>query len=850
MQVPESVLKAFHEGRMTPEDGAAFRADVEAGRVSVPEWFKIEPAQDPQQGFEQAEQMNAPDISAPQLQAPTDQQAAMFSGGGVGLPLGTAIPQQPEAPKSLSLMESIDEMFTGRRRRVPETEALPDWTTIDMPGVWSDIKTAVATMSTGPKETADILVANLGQNQETGEVARMEQDAKGNYVIYNPHDGKKYAIKPGFRASDVPRVAGTIATDVAVTKGAGAAGLLGRGASTLKRAAALEAGLQAGREGVEAASGGSFDIEQIPMAAAGGVGGELVERGARLAKGIVTPTEDLGLVDRIRKSMTAGDEEALSKAAMETPEAFQTAQKQGPLPEAPDEEVAKVIKDAALGNKKAQRKVAEMAEINPEAKEAFEQLDMYVPPDVLSDNEMVRSSAGLGRSLAGTEPEAAWLKTVKDTVEKSDKIMEDIGAVYTGGGPSTASVSDKVFGNLKGQQNALKAEYKPLYDEVEQAVKPSTKASFDNTEGFITGVYSDVREDLLSGDEKLLLKLVDSETPVSFRELKRLKTKIRNAKKGLENPFPSLEYKEVKQLEDMIKADELATVDSLGIPELSEKLNAANLLYAQKKTIDDEMVSLFGKDLKGSISSKLSGMIAKAGKPKGADPSSFNRMMDLIPEDIQGEAILTGLADATRATSGVGKGDFGLSQFNDIWKGLKRDEGTMMRIKDALDRTNPGAFKTLNALQIVGDRMTSARARVLQTGKANQALKSTLEADGLISTVLEKGAGVASLPVVGKLAGGDMTGRIMRGASEMASKGGKKAQVAMGELFEDPKFLKTLDDIVEKKISQEKASGVLAYNGKFRKLARELKLPTEPTELRRWVVSALRSNQTMTDEDK
>src|SRR5690606_4208610 len=89
---------------------------------------------------------------------------------------------------------------TGNLRATETTESLPDWAT--MPELnqmsWASAKTGVGTILSNPEETAQIIQANFPE-------AQVRQDEKGNYIIRSSIDGNEYAIKPGFRVSDIPR---------------------------------------------------------------------------------------------------------------------------------------------------------------------------------------------------------------------------------------------------------------------------------------------------------------------------------------------------------------------------------------------------------------------------------------------------------------------------------------------------------------------------------------------------------------------------------------------------------------------------------------------------------------------
>lgn len=149
-----------------------------------------------------------------------------------------------------SFMEKAGDVFTGNLRKTPETEQLNDWA--EMPELneltFNSFKTALGTMMTNPEETAGIIKAQYPDVQ-------MRTDYNGNIILKSSVDGKEYAIKPGFQASDIPRSIGGIAAFTPAGRATSALGLAGASAAT-----------QGAIEGVESATGGNFDAGNVALA--------------------------------------------------------------------------------------------------------------------------------------------------------------------------------------------------------------------------------------------------------------------------------------------------------------------------------------------------------------------------------------------------------------------------------------------------------------------------------------------------------------------------------------------------------------------------------------------------------
>ena len=131
---------------------------------------------------------NIPDDVAPDSPELKARVAAIRAGGGQA-----ALEKKEEPGFFAGLVESV----TGSQRATPETQALPEWTSMPELNQLSvaSLKTALGTLVSNPKETVQILQANFPGVQ-------VRQDAKGNFLMRSSVDQKEYAIPPGFSMGD------------------------------------------------------------------------------------------------------------------------------------------------------------------------------------------------------------------------------------------------------------------------------------------------------------------------------------------------------------------------------------------------------------------------------------------------------------------------------------------------------------------------------------------------------------------------------------------------------------------------------------------------------------------------
>ena len=182
-------------------------------------------------------------------------------------------------PEEPGLIDGIVEAVTGTKRSTQEVEGLPDWATMPEMNDFSlkGMLTGAGTLLAGTPEAVKIIQANFPD-------VKVRQDAKGNFILQSGKDGKEYAVKPGFRVSDIPRAVGAVAAFTPAGR-----------AATVGGAALAGAGTQAVIEGSQAIAGGNFDVEEVALAGLTGGAVPAVGKIIQAAKPAVS-----GVVNKVR----------------------------------------------------------------------------------------------------------------------------------------------------------------------------------------------------------------------------------------------------------------------------------------------------------------------------------------------------------------------------------------------------------------------------------------------------------------------------------------------------------------------------------------------------------------------
>ena len=322
---------------------------------------------------------------------------------------------------------------------------------------------------------------------------------------------------------------------------------------------------------------------------------------------------------------------------------------------------------------------------------------------------------------------------------------------------------------------------------------------------------------------------------------KLAETLIGKALNKMESPYGSMAEADLKRLYAALSEDQLANVEKLGGEELRKKLRSANLIYAKERALGKRIVSAFGNDVEGSIANKMRTAINSASK---GDSAEFTRLLKIVPEDLKKETIATALASVTRSSRGAEKGAFGFSEFASIYPKIRANPTVYKAIVESLGKDSADVLRDLYE---ISKRITDARANVLMTGKANQALLEGLEAESLIGKVMESTLGKGAVTGAAAIGGPIMAG----GASVILNamtQGNKDAVKAAGALFADEAFQKLAIEAAEKGTLAASSAKRVSMSQSFKKYADAIMLPKSLDFRLKWLQSALQTERQLQSE--
>jgi hypothetical protein len=618
-------------------------------------------------------------------------------------------------------------------------------------------------------------------------------------------------------ASFAGDVAGQVMQAIPATRVLGAVGATGRGAQI------------ASEVGQGAAYGAGESNEDRLLGGALGGGGAIA--GRAIAERFIEPgvqavmqkiSRDTGVpVEEVRRVA----EEAMTAAS-----------------EPVTDETTQLARHAAgIGPKAktARRKLAEVAAMDPEAAAAAQRLGVDLPPDVLSENVQLRNLAGLARSQVGSEAETGWQGAAGRASARVQGVLDEIGA--TG---DLAQLSENVGKRIRTTMDDLGTQAGALRAEVDAVIDPKAPMDAAALRGRLAETIDQMggRENL-NPLETRLLRLIDDEKPPTYAYFNRIRDDIGQALEKGKGPFADIDQRTLGDYYAALKQDRLDFVRQAGGDELADKMAASNALYTQMYDARAELIDLFGKDLQGGIVPALRSVLTTGSK---GDVGKLNRMLASVPEDMQGDVLLSGILAESMSKTGA-QGGFSFTNFSKLYRGLQNNKPIIGKIGKAI---GPERMQIMTDLYAVGRRIADAESRILRTGKANQAQLATLNADNFVSSFLRQwgvrqGANLAGV-ATGAMAGGPAGAAGAAAVGEvLANKlGGSTTRLdKLHRVLSSPQFRETVEKVAE----GDTSPGVLnrlANSNAFVSFARATGLDT-PEARKAWLESIVTSTGTV-----
>jgi hypothetical protein len=764
---------------------------------------------------------------------------ADVANGMVRAPAG----MQLKGTEALGILGGIREAFTGTERETPTTQALPDYA--GMPELntfsMSSFKSALGTMMTNPQETVQVIQSNFPGVQ-------VSQDEKGNFVLQSSIDGQMYVIKPGFQVSDIPRAAGALAAFTPAGRAATLPGMaVGAGAT------------QAVIEATQAATGGRFDTGEVATTAVLAPVLPAAVRGVqavRAARAPVTPAAPAAAAPAVAVPPTAPVRAPVPDEGVTVTPA--TAGQPVTPPAAPaaltPQELATTARTAAEGGMGATRATAVLAEQaapDPQVLAAARRLgiDEYLQPDHLTSNQAYRELAQAVKSIPGSQARAAEIKGLEQVGLRADNLITEIG-----GTTDLSRLNQSVRTQLDQTVTNLSNQADDAYKALRTQIPSQTRGQADNVLNFVQK-----RADDLDGAENLssLEKMVRSKlTPKPIKDdagnvigtraptyalIDDVRRDVGAAARQA-GPFADADTGLAKQLYRLIDDDQFALAQTAG---QGESYRLAKSLVQMRKGFEDDMTSLFGRQLDQSLVSKLESATMSLSK---GDADKLAKILTAIPKDMRQAVTASSLNTAFgKATQ---NGTLNFNTYAKWYEGLLANKQAYAALMANLPQP---ARKQLSDLYRVSSNVSKATRERITTGRIQAVQQELQGADNMLSNIygLAKRAAVgvpieAATSLVGLPGAG-----IASGLTAALTKGKTNALKAADDLIASPEFQRLAVEAVSTNSNPSRATvKAVLMSQSFRRFADAVKLPREISARERFIVQSLQAESQFDQENQ
>lgn len=612
-----------------------------------------------------------------------------------------------------SAIDAVSEAFTGSDRETRATRDLPELSgsgllsSVDATTLAS-ITPALSTMS-DPQEIAK----TLSQIPEIG----IQYDEKGNIIAANNKTGARAVLnKPGFSVQDL--LSGVQTAAIAAPAMA-AGGVLPAMAAT--------GALSTATQGLQAASGGTFNPEDVAIdtLTAGvfeGAPAAFKALSGRSAGAAEIAAREAAEAEAARVGQRLSPE---SQAAQQTEllQGLAKSSEQGPQAATAAVETAKPKFDTM-------RETASQVAIDPERLAAAKRLgiDEKLMPSQLSRNQQyIEIEQGLA-SVPGSLLSTQQKDSIKAVAQTADDLITEFGGAIDKG-----ELSERIRSTVAKSIDDLDLKAGEIYDTIDGVIP---KKATVNAESIADKLKS--QADDLGGVENLdplerkILKIANSNPTYALIDKER--KAIGQAMRKATGPYKDADSSSLKRLYSMLTDAQEGAASEYGA---SEAWGAAKAMVAQRKQLEEASIKLMGKELSGAIMPQLGAAVKRL---SSGDFKKFDEMIAAIPKPMRQEAVVSALNDAFTAGSRAEK-QLSPAGFVDWYSSLARNPAVMRRVSENLP---DGAMSRLNDIYTVSKGVRDATKERITTGRITSLFDNLNSANGTLAKMYGIGKKVAT----------------------------------------------------------------------------------------------------------
>ena len=419
----------------------------------------------------------------------------------------------------------------------------------------------------------------------------------------------------------------------------------------------------------------------------------------------------------------------------------------------PDEQQTyqRMFQRAASGNSQAQQQLAREARTNPELIQMAEDMGMDMPIEAIVEDRTVQSVLSNLKNMPSSPAQITFNTKVEAAVKRADEIMEELGASV-----DLSQISQNVLDAMKNTQTSLLSQARNLYKQVDVDVPRNTIVEGRETINVLQKKADELGGvDRLSRGEKDLLKQMQSGN-YTREAVKREKGTLQQTVFGKDDPFMGVDKFDKIKLISALRKDELDAIRRVGGEDAAKRTQAAWATTAKQKSLERQIVNVFGKDLEGSVAAKINSALLSGAK---GDITKINKTLRAVPQELRGEVLLSSIMNLSRGKTAQTANQFSFANFSKFMKQINQQSAVRDRVMVELPA---GVPQTLNNLARLSDRINAAQVSGTRTGALlapqAQEIIDNLNAERLLVRFMKspqvRGAGVgAAASALGPVAG-------------------------------------------------------------------------------------------------
>jgi hypothetical protein len=421
------------------------------------------------------------------------------------------------------------------------------------------------------------------------------------------------------------------------------------------------------------------------------------------------------------------------------------------------EELGRLLRRAATGNRAALRELVRRSETDPELARIAESRGIEMPFEALVRGDRARDIFNYLRSLPATPAATKFRTTTDSMMQRVGEIFEEFGA--TG---DLADLSQRTLNKLQVTARDLRDKANDIFDN--QIPKIAKDADIDPT------AIINYLEERIAATGREGIGVLDKSLQGLYNRMKagnvtyhtlnhERKLLGEQMKSYRQNIYLTSSQEELDALYAAFREAQMQTIAMHTGPAGRQLAEEAFGYLSAAHELNRLVTVGFGKDATGSIAQRIQTAIGGAQGTTGAvagNMKQLNALLKIIPEEMHGEALLSGLLGVGRRNAGpvIRKKEtgefiqpFSFSNFSKAMTSLNAQKTVKNEIFNKLP---PGAGKMLDDLALISGQMSDAFSRKISTGAVNAVLNQIV-AENVLVKVMQSPVGQAA---VGATVGG------------------------------------------------------------------------------------------------